>query len=214
MVHVRTVILLLVVANLVFFGWAHWVDVPAQAKSPGSAPPASSAPAATQVAAAGATRCKSLGPFAMSDAAGHAAATLLAKGIPSQTRQATRMVPDGFLVYVAGFASSAEEQKALQRMGRAGLNDAIGVTEPGQEPRIIVAVMPSEEQADERVAAVQKSGFKAQVEPRQRQQNESWVDAKLGAQVPLPAVNDVVATPDPANPPGWGECVTVPAPRS
>jgi hypothetical protein len=213
MSRVRTVVLLLVVANLVFFGWAHWIDVPAQAKGVTSAPPASSAPQATKVAAAGATRCKSLGPFTMSDAASRAAAALLAKGIASQTRQAMRTVPDGFLVYVAGFANTAEEQKALQRMGRAGLNDAIGVTEPGQDPRIIVGVMPSEDQADERVALVQKSGFKAQVEPRQRQENDSWVDAKLGTQVPLPGVNDLVATPDPANPPGWGECVTPAAPH-
>ena len=38
MSRVRTVILLLVVANLVFFGWAHWIDVPAQAKAPSAAP--------------------------------------------------------------------------------------------------------------------------------------------------------------------------------
>jgi hypothetical protein len=210
---VRTVVLLLVVANLVFFGWARWIDVPAQAKGVGSAPPTGSAPAAMTVAAAGATRCKSLGPFPMADTASHAAASLLAKGIATQTRQATRMVPDGFLVYVGGFANTADEQKALQRLGRAGLSDAIGVTEPGQDPRIIIGVMPTQDQADERVALVQKSGFKAEVEARERQETDNWVDAKLGAQVPLPAVNDLVSTPDPANPPAWGECVTPAAPH-
>jgi hypothetical protein len=203
---VRTVILLLV-ANLVFFGWAHWVDVPAQAKTP------SSTPVAVVASANSAMRCKSLGPFLTADAATHASAALLAKGIATQTRQASRMVPDGFLVYVGGFANSAEEQKALQRLGRAGINDAIGVTEPGQEPRIIVGVVPTEEQASERVELVQKSGFKAVSEARQRQESDSWVDAKLGPQVPLPTVADLMPGPD-AGTAAWGECVAPAAPRS
>jgi cell division septation protein DedD len=203
---VRTVILLLVVANLVFFGWAHWVDVPAQAKAP------SAAPLAVLATATGATRCKSLGPFVAADTATHAAAALLARGIATQTRQASRTVPDGFLVYVGGFANNADEQKALQRLGRAGISDAIGVSEPGQEARIIVGVMASEDQANERVELVQKSGFKAQTEARQRQENVSWVDAKLGPQVPLPTVADLISGPDAAAA-TWGECVAAPAPH-
>lgn len=200
----RTVILLLVVANLVFFGWAHWIDVPAQAKAPSAAP--------VPVTASGATRCKSLGPFVTADAAIHASAALLARGIATQTRQASHMVPDGFMVYVSGFASSAEEQKALQRLGRAGISDAIGVTEPGQDPRIIVGVMASEDQANERVDLVQKAGFKAQSEARQRQESDSWVDAKLGPQVPLPTVADLITGPE-ATAATWGECVAPPAPH-
>jgi hypothetical protein len=203
---VRSVILLLVVANLVFFGWAHWIDVPAQAKSP------SAAPVTVAATASGATRCKSLGPFVTADAATHASAALLARGIATQTRQASRMVPDGFLVYVSGFASSAEEQKALQKLGRAGISDAIGVTEPGQDPRIIVGVMASEDQANERVDLVQKAGFKAQSEARQRQESDSWVDAKFGPQVPLPTVADLISGPEAAAA-AWGECVAPPAPH-
>jgi hypothetical protein len=203
--HVRTVLLLLVVANLVFFGWAHWIDVPAQAKAP------SPAPVAVLATAAGA-RCKSLGPFVTADAATHAAAALLARGIATQTRQASRMVPDGYLVYVGGFATSAEEQKALQRLGRAGIGDAIGVSEPGQEARIIVGVMASEDQANERVDLVQKSGFKAQIEARQRQESDSWLDAKLAPQVPLPTVADLISGADAAAA-AWGECVAPPAPH-
>jgi cell division septation protein DedD len=197
---VRTVIVLLVVANLVFFGWAHWIDVPAQAKAP------SAAPVALVTSASAATRCKSLGPFVSSDAATRAAAALLARGIATQTRQASRMVPDGFLVYVGGFSNSAEEQKALQRLGRAGISDAVGVSEPGQEIRIIVGAMATEEQANERMDLVQKSGFKAQTEARQRQENDSWIDAKLAAQVPLPAVADLISVSDAAGA-AWGECV-------
>jgi hypothetical protein len=206
MSRVRTVILLLVVANLVFFGWAHWIDVPAQARTPLAAP----VPALASAAAA--TRCKSLGPFVSSDAATHAAAALLARGIATQTRQASRMVPDGFLVYVNGFTSSAEEQKALQRLGRAGITDAVGVSEPGQEIRIIVGAMASEEQANDRVDLVQKSGFKAQTEARQRQESDSWIDARFGPQVPLPAVADLTSGPDAAAV-AWGECVAAPVPH-
>jgi len=206
MSRVRTVILLLVVANLVFFGWAHWIDVPAQAKAPGSAP------VAVVGTASGATRCKSLGPFMSADAATHAAAALLARGIATQTRQASRMVPDGFLVYVGGFTNSTDEQKALQRLGRAGISDAIGVSEPGQESRIIVGVMATEELANERVELVQKSGFKALTEARQRQESDSWVDAKFGPQVPLPSVADLITSPD-ASSAAWGECVAPPAPH-
>jgi hypothetical protein len=197
---VRTVIVLLVVANLVFFGWAHWIDVPAQAKAP------SAAPVALVTSASAATRCKSLGPFVSSDAATRAAAALLARGIATQTRQASRMVPDGFLVYIAGFSNSAEEQKALQRLGRAGISDAVGVSEPGQEIRIIVGAMATEEQANERMDLVQKGGFKAQTEARQRQENDSWIDAKLASQVPLPAVADLISVSDAAGA-AWGECV-------
>jgi hypothetical protein len=207
MSRVRTVILLLVVANLVFFGWAHWIDVPAQAKAP------SAAPVTVIATTPGATRCKSLGPLTSADTATHAAAALLARGIATQTRQAARMVPDGFLVYVGGFANSAEEQKALQRLGRAGISDAIGVTEPGQEPRIIVGVMASEELANARVDLVQKSGFKAQTEARQRQESDSWVDAKLAPQVPLPTVADLITGPDAATA-AWGDCVALAAPHS
>lgn len=206
MSRVRTIILLLVVANLVFFGWAHWIDVPAQAKTP------STAPVVAVATASSATRCKSLGPFVSSDAATHAAAALLARGIATQTRQASRMVPDGFLVYISGFANSAEEQKALQRLGRAGITDAVGVSEPGQETRIIVGAMATEEQATERMDLVQKSGFKAQTEARQRQENDSWVDAKFGPQVPLPAVADLISGPD-TTAATWGDCVAAPAPH-
>jgi hypothetical protein len=204
---VRTVILLLVVANLVFFGWAHWIDVPAQAKTP------SAAPVVAVATPSGATRCKSLGPIVSSEAATHAAAALLARGVATQTRQSSRMVPDGFLVYVGGFASSAEEQKALQRLGRAGITDAVGVSEPGQDIRIIVGALATEEQASARMDLVQKSGFKAQTEARQRQENDSWVDAKFGPQVPLPAVADLISGPD-ATVAAWGECVAPAAPHS
>jgi hypothetical protein len=97
---VRALLYALLLANVAFFGWAHWIDVPpavpatAAAASPATLPVlaladtgGSPGQADPGPGAGAATRCRSLGPFAAAATAATAAGALRERGLAPHERR-------------------------------------------------------------------------------------------------------------------------------
>jgi hypothetical protein len=111
---VRGLLLALVLANVAFFGWAHWIDVPQAAQAAASAPalpllalagsghttaaataavPAQPGPTATSTAVQ--ARCRSLGPFTEAAGALAVADELRARKLAPRNRTVTITLAGG-----------------------------------------------------------------------------------------------------------------------
>ena len=191
----RNACIALLVLNLVYFAWAHWVDAPqpaqvneAFAKLPhlklvdelpesqrhASPPPPQAA-------------CLSLGPFPDLDNSARAAAILKQKGFDPKQRAEEGQSSDGYWVYVGGLSSQAETDKALVTLERNGIKDAIVMPEtPEAGRRLSLGLYSERARADRRAQAVNQTGLKADVGERKIPGALYWVDL-----APLPGMNTV-----------------------
>ncbi len=117
----RALFFALVLANIAFFGWAHWVDAPEIASAPAQekAVPmlslASNAPGRAEAS----QRCRTLGPFTTQASAQSAAAALRLRGIATRDRSVERSVEDGYWVYIADLGSGEFYQPCLSASGQS-----------------------------------------------------------------------------------------------
>lgn len=192
----RNACIALLVLNLVYFAWAHWVDVPqpaqvnaAFAKLPrlklvDELPESqrhASAPPPPQAA------CLSLGPFPDLDNSARAAAILKQKGFDPKQRAEQGQSSDGYWVYVGGLASQAETDKALVTLERNGIKDAIVMPEtPEAGRRLSLGLYSERARADRRAQTVNQTGLRAEVGERKIPGALYWVDL-----APLPGMNTV-----------------------
>jgi hypothetical protein len=193
---VRNACLALLVLNLVYFSWAHWVDAPlpaavneALAKLPrlklvDELPESqrhASAPPPPQAA------CLSLGPFPDLDNSARAAAILKQKGFDPKQRAEEGQSSDGYWVYIGGLSSQAETDKALVTLERNGIKDAIVMPEtPEAGRRLSLGLYSERARADRRAQTVNQTGLKAEVGERKIPGALYWVDL-----APLPGMNTV-----------------------
>jgi len=189
---VRTLCLALLVANVVFFGWA--LITPA-------APPMHSSPApdvprltlASEAAAdltpasggggaaAGATSaqaCRSIGPFGSEQEALRAAAAFREGGYEAGTRTEEARSGEGFWVSLAPQRDAAGETRVLARLARAGITDARVLVDTDAR-RISVGLFSDRERADRRAAEVQRLGYAPDVTERLHIGTTWWVDLHL-----------------------------------
>ena len=192
----RNACIALLVLNLVYFAWAHWVDAPlpapvnaAFAKLPrlklvDELPESqrhASAPPPPQAA------CLSLGPFPDLDNSARAAAILKQKGFDPKQRAEEGQSSDGYWVYVGGLASQAETDKALVTLERNGIKDAIVMPEtPEAGRRLSLGLYSERARADRRAQTVNQTGLRAEVGERKIPGALYWVDL-----APLPGMNTV-----------------------
>jgi hypothetical protein len=203
---VRNLFLALIVANLAFFAWAHWVDVPAKApvavdrdagipplqlapipassgpaagsaKSPPAAAPVSAAPVA-DVTPAASTRCRSVGPFEDVNAANVAADRMRIHGLSPRERSAESSNPNVYWVYI-GELTAEMQRHALQTLAAAGIHDAAPMTQPEQSDRLSVGVFADQARAVRRAEQVRALGLKPTLGMRQRTMTAHWVDFDL-----------------------------------
>src|SRR5476651_621213 len=147
---VRTAVYALLLVNLVFMAWAHFIDVPFEppvnpadahlprlvltsevparsATAPQVPVPATVAPpseASAPTATPAARRCVSVGPFNDVAQQAHAMSLLQERGFTPQQRTEEGDIRDGFWVYVGGIKTSADETKTLRALQEAGIADA------------------------------------------------------------------------------------------
>jgi hypothetical protein len=186
----------LVFANLCYFAWARWDDVP---ERPPVNPaiealprlrlaeevPLSQRMSTPKVRIA----CLSVGPFGDVDNSAHAAAILKGKGFDPKQRAEEGQAQDGFWVYVAGITSQEETDKALVSLEHAGIKDAIVLpeaSESGKQLRLSLGLYTDRAHAERRAQAVRETGLKAQVGERKIPATVYWVDL-----APLPGMNTV-----------------------
>lgn len=185
---VRIACFALLFANLVYFAWAHWIDVPPpppvnaqiarlpQLKLVEQLPPAQR-PQANAEKMALKENCLSVGPFDNLDNSAHAAALLKAKGFDTRQRAEEGPMTEGYWVYIGGLRTQADTDHALVMLERAGIKDALVMPETSDAGRrLSLGVYSERARAERRAQAVGQTGLEAQIADRKLPVSLYWVD--------------------------------------
>ena len=200
----RVAFFVLLFANLAFMAWAGWVDTSrptkptdANARLPELKLVGELSPAQQGSQASGGTvrkmamssgddsapvtapRCVSVGPFSDIAVAAKAAGALQARGFTPQQRAAEGENWDGFWVYIGGVADTTTADRIFQTLDRSGIKDARLMPESNDGRRISVGLFSERERAERRARAIQRLGFKAEVQQRTQPGTVYWVDLTL-----------------------------------
>lgn len=195
----RNAFIALLFVNLVYFAWAQWVDEPkpppvneALAKLPrlkllSELPPEQRPGTNTRTVLNETAACMSVGPFGDLTNAAKAAGILTTKGFAPQQRAEEAGTAAGYWAYVGGVKDDVEADRVRVSLERSGIRDAL-VMPPGGEPgrRVSLGLFSDRAHADQRVAAVKKLGFKAEVAEHKLPQVMYWIDL-----VPRPGMTTV-----------------------
>jgi hypothetical protein len=196
---VRTLFFALLVANVLFFGWARWIDVPPQTTAPTAqdssvptlalarTPAPATAAKAAPVATSPGQRCRSLGPFPDGAAAAAAAVALRARGIEPHNRSAETSVSDGYWVYISDLGDPPEQQRVLARLGRGGIQGTVMI-DAGESARVSVGIFSDQSRAVRRAEQVRALGLKPILDLHQRVLRRYWLDMDLRPDQPEPQV--------------------------
>ena len=181
----------LLLANLVFFAWAHFIDVP-QSAAPSAAQdervPTLALATQAPAAAAPGERCRTLGPFVEQSAVQSAAAVLRARGIVARDRSMESAVDDGYWVYLSDLGDALAQRRALARLQQGGIDDASVMTDPDQAGRVSVGIFSDQARAVRRAEQVRALGFKPVLDLHQRVRRTYWLDMDLRTDQPEPPV--------------------------
>jgi hypothetical protein len=166
----RIVVLLLLVANLLYFGWSFFVgsDEPqlqAVTLGPRTAPlpPPPKPP------------CATLGPFTDELQIVQVHGQLEAAGWGVTTRDVTQQVADGFWVTVDNLENAVQQIRVLNAIKRAGIQDAFAMPD---DPafRVSVGIFTDRVRAEARARQVKRLNLEAQVNDRMRDVAALWLD--------------------------------------
>jgi SPOR domain len=197
---VRTVFLGLVLLNVAYFAWAHWVDAPQRAPA-GEAIhlpqlrladelPAGGQPdpaTAAKAPEADSQACFSVGPFADVDNSAKAAALLRAKGFDPRQRAESAEGSSGYWVFVGSLKSDAETDRALVTLEHGGIKDALVMPATADTPkRLSLGLFSERTRADKRAQSIRALGLNAEVAERKLPGTVYWVDL-----APLPGMGTV-----------------------
>jgi len=208
---VRALLLALGLANLLYFGWSQMVDSPPRAAAAGRGIAPLARAAATPAAAPAvpaAVRCATLGPLADDNAVGALRTALQARNLVATVRHAQGEAIDGYRVYIDQLASRPARARAVQRLARAGIRDAVVDADAGE---LGLGLFNDQAGADKRAGVARAAGFDTHIEKRAHTVPEHWLDVTLGPDMPLPAVAALAAGLDLATAPEWAAC---PAPAN
>lgn len=218
----RNLFLLLLLGNLVLFGWQRWGRVP---PAPRPAPPVPSLDLLAPVAAApepgvpaGGVRCLQLGPFEDPGTLASAARALRAAG--REVREVLRPgeVWVGNWVQIDGLATLEAAEEARRRLVAGGLTDAYIMQVDGTH-RISLGVFRERARAEGVQRRARELGFTPALGDRYRPAQEAWLELRQApgerfdpallalpaAQIlrteevacpPLPAAGDAAAAPE------------------
>jgi hypothetical protein len=166
----RLVLIVLVAANLLYFGWSHF--------APGEEPVLTAVSNGDAVgkkgAPAGPPPCATLGPFHDELMAELAEKQLTRAGWRLQRRALSEEINDGWWVYVVN-SSTAAQLRTVETIRRSGLRDAFAMPDD-PEFRVSVGLFTDEQRAEDRAARVQRLRLDAVVNERRKQQPVIWFD--------------------------------------
>lgn len=195
----RTIFLGLVLLNVAYFAWAHWVDAPRRAPagqtthlpqlrladelSAGGRPD----PAQARALPTESPACFSVGPFADVDNSAKAAALLRAKGFDPRQRAESAEGSVSYGVYVGNLKSDAEADRALVTLEHGGIKDALVMPATADTPkRISLGLFSERTRADRRAQSIRALGLNAEVAERKLPGTVYWVDL-----APLPGMGTI-----------------------
>ncbi len=212
---VRAFIYTLALANLLFFAWARWIDVPPAAQKVAAGAPLQLAPARAEGAipaangpgggdaGTGPAHCVSLGPLTDTVATAAVATALRARNLNPRERHGPAVANDGYLVYIDHLATAAERTRALKRLSNGGVRDAAVLPDTD---KVSVGLFNSREGAVQRAATVRATGLEPIIDARTHTTTAYWLNVQLGIGFPPPAVPALVAGLNLPSEPAWGDC--------
>jgi hypothetical protein len=189
----RSFALLLILANVCFFFWAHYIDVP-EASVHSAALPTSKQPPLLVLAkersgkteAAQITNqlsCISVGPFSAGHELEQIQQRLQTAGFSSSERSESGDVFVGYWVSLPGFATRADAEQALARLHASGVSDAYILPESnsaeGATNVLSLGLFSEQARAETRRDEIAKLGFEPTVQNRTRSGEVHWLDVAL-----------------------------------
>jgi len=216
---VRALFFALLLANLLYMGWAEWIDVPAPPPQSSIAglrsltlvkelPPDKRAALTRKMSLETAPpQCVSVGPFADPGIAGKAAALLRAKSFAPRQRAVGVPAIRRFWVYLDGLSSDAAVTRALHKLERGGIDDAEAMPPESGGRRISLGLFTDRDHADRRAKRVRTMGFKPGLTQRMLPGTVYWLDlTPPNGSTPVPLKDVAELEPDPG---GGGPPVSV-----
>lgn len=208
----RALVLLLLLANLLFAAWVHWV-APSRAPAAGRPTPSATDPGAirllreAEVAAetadgAGdaaldladaALACVSVGPYLERPVAEQAEARLVRLGFAVRLRESREPVRVGDWVRVEDLATPEDAANALAQLQAAGIADAYVLTEEAPGTVISLGVFTEPERAEQARMIAKMSGFEPRTVERTREADVLWLDIDRQASAGLPSLEQLGA---------------------
>jgi hypothetical protein len=215
---VRTLFLLLLLANLLFAAWARWVAPSPSAlglatpNETGSAGirllrevPSSEAsqPADGSLLALddASLTCVSAGPFLVRLDAEQAAARLGRLGFIVRLREAREEVRVGHWVRLEGLATREDAENARDAVQAAGLADAYVLMEQDTGPVVSLGVQSDPARAEATAAVAGAAGFEPRTIDRLRTADVFWLDVDRQSNGGLPAFEELQVSEDGRQPP-------------
>ena len=204
----RTIFFALLLINLAYLTWAHWVDVP----SPATANEINRLPrlklaeelspdqraqlnAAQKAALDAAAACLSVGPFADSDNSARVATLLRGKGLEPKERSEEAQSLEGYWVYLRGLTTEGEVDKALVALEHGGIKDAVPMPEtPDAGRRLSLGMFSERARAEKRAQMVrEQTGLTAEIAERKRTATSYWIDVAPPAGTGSAALQELLA---------------------
>ena len=190
----RGIIVLLLLANVAFFAWSHWVARP---ERPVGSPPAdaprlvlaSEAPAAPPLPTlrlSEGVECLSLGPFLDLTEAARASTGLREAGLEPRQRAKDGAVWNGYWVSLAGLADPAAAEQVVERLRASGVGDAYVMPADDAGPTVSLGLFTEQPRALRRMDEVRALGFEPRIEERQRSGTVYWIDVDVSSPEQLP----------------------------
>jgi hypothetical protein len=189
----RSLALLLILVNVCFFFWAHYIDVPEAAlqvsalqesKQPPRLLLATERTGAPESAhATNALSCISVGPFSAGDELEQIQKRLQDAGFTSAARTQSGEVFVGYWVSLPGFAARVDAEHALARLHAAGITDAYILPESNSPEGAInvlsLGLFSEQARAESRRDEIAKLGFEPLIQNRTRNGEVHWLDVTL-----------------------------------
>jgi cell division septation protein DedD len=207
----RALFLLLLLANVLFFGWSRWV-APSQARAiasaesdqplrsirlttePAGSPTDAAAAASLETQAAQLADCVSAGPFLEPARAAAAAARLRDQGFALSLRGSRDEVWVGQWVRLDRLPGADAATAALAGLRAAGLTDAYLLTEEPPGTVISLGVFSDAERARAVAGLARDAGYEATVGDRYRTADVVWLDIDRRSNAGLPALEGLQAS--------------------
>lgn len=193
----RALFFLLLLANLLFFGWSSWI-APGPDRG-GRATPASPSQSSIRLrseitAAAGVAtapdgppaNCVSGGPYLDRAAAEQAATNLAVLGYTSRLRPSRDQVWVGQWVRIDDFATPEDAQAALAALRSAGAGDAFVMSDEPPGNVVSLGIFSEPARADEAMAIAHNAGFTPRMDDHYRVADVFWLDVDRAANAGLP----------------------------
>jgi hypothetical protein len=190
----RVIFALLVLANVAWYAWTHWVDRPAEdaAHARVEAPQlvlAREAPA-TEAAARPPIRptdnCLSLGPFSDLTDAARTSTLLRENGLQPRQRAGEGVVWKGYWVSLEQVPDRLSAEGIIERLRRFGIGDAYSMPDKGRQITISLGLFTERQRALQRMDEVKALGFEPLMAVRERSGTVYWIDVDVQAPAKLP----------------------------